>query len=205
MTKQATAPEIWLARHAKPAAHGICYGQSDVAVSLSAADAASELRERFAAVHPAAPSELWTSPWSRCRDVADELGRIWGVPARVDPRLAELAFGAWEGRSFAELEPDEGFQFWMRNYETAAPPGGETVAHLMGRVAAWLNERAAGDSAGRVLAITHAGVARSARAIARGVSYSTVVSEPVLHLVPELLANSSRLTPHVDDPRAPRR
>lgn len=181
-------PEIWLARHAKPAAHGICYGQSDVAVSLSAAEAASLLRERFAALHPAAPSELWTSPWARCRDVADHLGRLWGVPVQVDARLSELAFGAWEGRTFAELEPDERFQFWMRNYETAAPPGGETVAQLMARVSDWLNERGAGDSTGPVLAITHAGVVRSARATARAVSYTTVVSEAVLHLIPELVA-----------------
>ncbi len=188
MTTHATAPQIWLARHARPVAHGTCYGQSDVAVSLSAADAASELRERFAAVHRGAPSELWTSPWARCHDVADELGRAWGIPARADARLAELSFGAWEGRKFAELEADEGFQFWMRNYETAAPPGGETVAQLRARVGDWLSERETGNCGGPVLAITHAGFVRSARAIARGVSYATVVGEPVLHLVPELLA-----------------
>lgn len=192
MTEHATLPEIWLARHAKPASHGVCYGQSDVAVSLGAADAARELRERFAASHTAAPSELWTSPWARCRDVAQELARMWAMPVRVDARLSELAFGAWEGRTFAELEPEERFQFWMRNYETAAPPGGETVAQLLGRVGDWLNERLAGDGTGLVLAVTHAGVIRSARAIARGVSYTALVSDPVLHLVPERLALAIR-------------
>lgn len=185
--------EIWLARHARPAAHGICYGQSDVAVSLTAVDAAHELVERFAALSVGAPSRLWTSPWARCRNVAEELGRFWDVPVRVDSRLAELAFGAWEGRTFAELELDEHFQFWMRNYQTAAPPGGETLAELMARVGDWLNELGARarENTHPVLAITHAGVIRSARAIARGASYATVVGEPVPHLVPELL------TPHV--------
>lgn len=176
-------PEIWLARHAQPASSGVCYGQSEVPVVLGAAHAARELRERL----PSCPQlELWSSPWARCREVAEELGRLLRTDVNVDARLSELSFGAWEGRSYAELERDGAFQAWMQNYETACPPGGETVAELMDRVRCWSQERLSERGATRLLVLTHAGVIRSLRALARGVTFCAVVAEPVPYLVPEV-------------------
>jgi alpha-ribazole phosphatase len=177
-------PEVWLARHAKPAMSGVCYGQSDVPVVLDAAQAARELRQQLA---PGPDLELWSSPWARCREVAEELGRFLQMNVNVDARLSELSFGAWEGRSYVELERDTAFEVWMQNYETACPPGGETVAELMDRARGWSEERLRERGAARLLVLTHAGVIRSLRAIARDVPYRSVVAEPVPYLVPEIL------------------
>jgi alpha-ribazole phosphatase len=94
----------------------------------------------------------------------------------------------WEGRSFAEIERTDAtrFQRWMQAYELEAPPGGESAAQLRARVAQWLDERRATPAT--VLAVTHAGVIRMARAIAGGLAYSAVAGQPVPHLSPEPLA-----------------
>lgn len=175
-------PEIWLARHAKPALSGVCYGQSDVPVVLGAAQAARSLCEQLVSYQEL---ELWSSPWARCREVAEELGRLLQTNVHVDARLSELSFGAWEGRRYAELERDEAFQAWMQRYDTACPPGGETVAQLLARVRSWSEERLREPGASNVLVLTHAGVIRSLRALARGVTFTAVVAEPVPYLKPE--------------------
>jgi len=179
-----TPRRIWLVRHAPSAVHGVCYGQHDIPVTLAPHVAAAQVAEAWQGAEP----ELWSSPWARCRLVAEELARVWQVPLQLEPRLSELSFGAWEGQSFAALERHDTarFQHWMQNYETVATPGGETVLELRARVASWLEERLAAAGTMPILAFTHAGVIRTARAIARNVAYSTVVSEAVPHLRLEL-------------------
>jgi len=89
------------------------------------------------------------------------------IPRRCS---AFRAFGLWEGREFAEIERTDAvrFQLWMRAYEVEAPPGGQTAAQLRARVTDWLEERQ--KTAATILAVTHAGVTRMARAVAAGKS-----------------------------------
>ena len=173
---------VWLVRHAQTLLRGVCYGQCDVPVELEPAQAARLIAVQWAQKGLASPPEIWTSPWVRAQSVAVELARVWLVPCHVDARLSELCFGVWEGREYAEIERTDGerFRHWMQNYEHEAPPGGETVAELRTRVAAWLDERTA--DASTVLAVTHAGVVRSARAVVGERPYSAVVGEEVPHL-----------------------
>jgi broad specificity phosphatase PhoE len=158
-----------------------------VPVALDAERAADLVCERWASLGLAQVPELWSSPWARSHDVAEALARRWSTRHHVDARLSELSFGAWEGRRFEDLEREDGARFarWMRAFEVEAPPGGETVRDLETRIATWVEERR--RSPGTVLAVTHAGVIRIARALARGTTYSEVVAERVAHLTPERL------------------
>jgi alpha-ribazole phosphatase len=176
---------IWLVRHAPAAVRGICYGQSEVAVTLSADAAAQRVIEATEGVSWDSFTEVWSSPWSRTFPVAKLVAAWWAVNVRVDARLSELAFGAWEGRSYQEIEAEDpsGFDAWMQDYETRAPPGGETGALLRRRVSAWLLERQRDDRT--ILAVTHAGVIRMARSITVGLPYAEVAVEEIPHLVPE--------------------
>jgi alpha-ribazole phosphatase len=167
---------LHVARHAAVAVRGLCYGQSDVPTSLDA-DAAAAVLLRQVRTLDVRPARIWCSPWQRARGPAQQLAAKLGVPLAIDARLSELAFGAWEGRPYAELEREPTFEAWMASWETAAPPGGERLDELLARVHAWRREvRAAGEVA---LAVTHAGVIRALRAGARRVPYATVVAEPV--------------------------
>jgi broad specificity phosphatase PhoE len=112
---------------------------------------------RLGAALPARPEAL-SSPALRCRQTADAAGLA--APA-IEPELRECDFGAWAGRSLAEVhaaEPDAA-RAWMLDPD-ACPHGGESLRVVAARVGDWLDRQAAGD--GCAVAITHGGVVKAA-------------------------------------------
>lgn len=101
---------------------------------------------------------ILTSPARRCADFARELGGRLDLPVLDLPGLRERHFGAWEGRSAAELPPDALNAFWT-DPAGFTPPEAEPFADFRHRVAAVWNE-VRGTEARRVLVITHGGVVR---------------------------------------------
>ena len=99
----------------------------------------------------------WSGPALRARQTAEALG----VRATVATGLDECDFGAWRGRTLAELDDEDpvAVAAWIED-PAAAPHGGESLLELLDRVGGWLEARA-GDG-GRVVAVTHAGVIRAA-------------------------------------------
>jgi len=171
---------LWCVRHAPVLAAGICYGQHDVPTQIDAPEAAAIVARAldgvpFATVH--------ASPWARARLVGEALAALAKVPLVIDARLSELSMGEWEGRAFAEIEARDADRFaqWMRGWKTEAPPGGETIAALLARVGAWLDERDGGTH----VIVAHAGVVRAIRARVRGIAYEAAMAERVDHLAPE--------------------
>lgn len=178
---------LWLVRHAPVQATGVCYGQTDMATTMDASTAADVVANAFRALCTSPPAVVFASPWRRTREVAERLAARWDVPLGIDARLSELCFGEWEGRAYAELERTDAQRFhrWMQDYEHTPPPGGESADALVARVRSWLDEvRALGTV---VLAVTHAGPIRAARALVSGDPYSAQALSSVLHLAPERL------------------
>jgi broad specificity phosphatase PhoE len=115
------------------------------------------------------PSELiryrWlSSPLKRCRATARGLG----LEAAIEPRLIEMGWGEWEGRTLADLRAQLGEA--MAREEAKGldfhPPGGESPRDVQERVKPLLAEIAA--SRNDTAAITHKGVIRSVLALATG-------------------------------------
>jgi broad specificity phosphatase PhoE len=103
------------------------------------------------------------SPLSRARTTMELVrGELALDPAgyRTDARLAELSFGRWEGRTFAELKGREADTRALATREHDkwgfAPPGGESYADLLVRVSAWHAE-VTQDT----IVASHGGVART--------------------------------------------
>ncbi|MGC9539036.1 histidine phosphatase family protein [Streptomyces sp. UG1] len=99
-----------------------------------------------------------TAPSQRCRLTATALG--WdAVPE--EPALRELDMGRWRGRGLDEVAADapDALGAWLTDPQ-AAPHGGESVAELCRRVAAWADGLDA--DAGRVQAVVDQAVARAA-------------------------------------------
>ncbi|HXT05776.1 MAG TPA: histidine phosphatase family protein [Roseiarcus sp.] len=103
------------------------------------------------------------SPAARARETALGLG----LSANVVPALADCDYGRWRGQPLGEIEQREpaGVAAWLEVPE-AAPHGGESLAALIARVGAWLDDEA--GVRGVTLAITHAAVVRAAIVAAIG-------------------------------------
>jgi broad specificity phosphatase PhoE len=120
-----------LLRHADTAwsVEGRIQGHSDVPLSVSGRE---QLRGR---VLPPDCSgmKVVTSPLARCVETAVLLG---APDAEREPRIAEMHWGAWEGRLLAELRQELGEA--MRQNEARGldfrPEGGESPRELLFRV-----------------------------------------------------------------------
>jgi len=149
-----------LVRHTTPAgADGICYGRLDLALADSFETEAAAVR----AALPPGPWRLISSPATRCRLLAERLGQ----PVSIDPRLAEMDFGAWEGMRWDDI-PRGILDPWCADFVTARPPGGETFTELAARASAFAAEIAARPDAAQTVAVTHSGVIRALITAARG-------------------------------------
>ena len=58
-----------------------------------------------------APAVVWVSPLSRARRTAELL--FPGAEQRVEPDLVEMDFGAFEGRSYRDMEDDPAYRAWV--------------------------------------------------------------------------------------------
>lgn len=162
---------LYLIRHTRVGcAPGLCYGQRDVPLADSFAAEAQAVRETLARQFPGGPPPVWSSPSQRCRALADALGS----PYRIDARLMELNFGAWEGRTWAELDSPEA-RHWGDHWQSAAPPGGESLPQLLARLREFLAEIETGDA----LLITHAGPIRALHHLLLGEPLETAFRRPV--------------------------
>ena len=99
----------------------------------------------------------FVSPAARARETAVALG----LKATVAPALADCDYGRWRGEPLGEIEQREpqGVAAWLED-PRAAPHGGESLAALIARVGAWLDEAAGAH--GVTVAITHGAVVRAA-------------------------------------------
>lgn len=105
------------------------------------------------------------SPLQRCVQTCQCLG----LPgAELEPRIVEMDWGAWEGRTLSELRAQAADA--MRENEARGldfrPQGGESPREVLGRVGGWLAELA--QRGQPVVAVTHRGVIRVVLAEAFG-------------------------------------
>jgi broad specificity phosphatase PhoE len=104
------------------------------------------------------PTVFLRSPLGRTVETSLIVGSELGLEAgkwRDDPRLAELAYGAWEGKSWKEIEVDRpnALADWRADPHGFVPPGGESHVDLRRRSAAVLADIT--QSATRTVVIGH--------------------------------------------------
>ena len=149
-----------LVRHTRPAIEaGICYGRMDLDLAPTWPLDFEECLARI----PAA-ARIFSSPSSRCRRLAEALGRRDRVDVGVDMRLAEIDFGRWEGRYWDDIPRDD-IDRWAADTVGYAPGGGESLRMLWERVLAWRGEMLqgfrGGRSAGDTVIVSHHGPLRA--------------------------------------------
>jgi probable phosphoglycerate mutase len=155
---------VGLVRHAPTAwtAEGRIQGRADPPLSPEGRARAAQWRLPADLARLAAEGRLgWAaSPLRRAVETAALLG---GTAPRLDPRLAERDFGVWTGRLLAEAAeagPEAGW--------AARPPAGESLAEVLARARAWLDDLGTAEGPETWVAVTHGGVIRALVAAATG-------------------------------------
>jgi probable phosphoglycerate mutase len=97
-----------------------------------------------------------TSPLLRTVQTAQEVAATTGAPMVTDDGFRETDFGAWEGRTFAEVRerwPAE-LTAWLADPKLS-PPGGENFAEVSERVTGALHRVLAGREGQKILIVSH--------------------------------------------------
>ena len=106
-----------------------------------------------------------SSPLLRARQTAEALG---AAGLEIEPRLSEMDWGEWEGRSLPSLREELGEAMHENearglDFET---PAGDSPRRVQTRLRAWLVSIAGADRP--VVAVSHKGVGRALLALAIG-------------------------------------
>ena len=173
---------VGLLRHGETTGEGFCGAGSDVPLTArgQAAMEGELARRRPPGLASGEPAwdRIVTSPLQRCQGPASAWAERWDVPLVVEPRLKELHFGAWEGRSAAalmETDADALGRFWQ-DPEGCPPPQGEALGAFRERVLAGWRESVATPGTARTLVVTHGGVIRVLRAHFEGIPLAELLS-----------------------------
>lgn len=167
----------WWIRHAPVTSHtGRIYGQQDVAANF---DGTEITIEALARVLPKEPVMV-TSDLRRAKDTAERIataGVKWSHN-ESEPAFREQHFGELQGLStnaFADLYDSTRLSGWFAP-AFVRPPGGESFADVIGRVAPAVIRRTAENSGHDVVAIAHGGSIRAAICFALGLDPGTALS-----------------------------
>ena len=107
----------------------------DISINADGRRQAEALGHRLSHV---AFDRVITSPLFRARETAELVAR--GLPAQADPRLREMDYGAWEGRTYEAIEATDRAlrREWEAAPDTTRCPGGESGEDVAVRVRAFL-------------------------------------------------------------------
>lgn len=159
--------------------HGPTHARTMIGWTDRPADLSDRPRiERLRRFLPAR-ARLVSSDLSRAVATADVLAAEGHDRLPHDPDLREIHFGAWEDRSYAEIEeadPELCARYWAEP-GPVAPPGGESWDALAARVSAAADRLAGLD--GPVIVVAHFGAILSQIGRARGVAPPALFSQRV--------------------------
>jgi probable phosphoglycerate mutase len=148
-------------------ANGALQGRVDTHLTARGRVQAAQLA---AALVPAAPVRVVSSPLVRATQTAAVIADACGLDVTVDARLVEIDYGSWDTLSFADVRAVAD-PAW-RSDPAFMPPGGESLDHVVARVGAFcvaLASSEGGDEA-VTIAVSHVSPIKAAVTSALGVS-----------------------------------
>lgn len=149
--------KVYLLRHGRTAYTDQHRYQGQRDIPLSA--------EGEAEVCPAdfSPETVWVSPLSRARRTAELM--FPGVEQQVEQDLREMDFGAFEGRSYVDMEDDADYRAWVEGGCWGRCPGGEDRRGFCWRICGAVGklvDRALTEGKEELVIVAHGGVLMAA-------------------------------------------
>jgi broad specificity phosphatase PhoE len=111
---------------------------------------------------------LESSPRRRARHTAGIIAAPRDLPVIVVPRMDEVDYGSWSGRSFATLAMDPHWRRWNAYRGVTRTPAGECIRDIQERALAHFRELEVRHGDQPVVIVTHAEVIRSLVLLAMG-------------------------------------
>ena len=108
------------------------------------------------------PEAVYTSPLSRCRETAAAIAGPFQLEPQSVEGFCDIDYGEWQGLTREEAAarwPDE-TELWFHVPHLAAIPGGETLAALLSRATAALQDIVRRHPDGTVVLVGHDSVNR---------------------------------------------
>ena len=163
-------PAFFLVRHGETEwnASGRYQGAKDSPLTEKGREQARRIGRKLASVcKTASPLLAYVSPLGRARETASLIAESVSLDIRLEPRIAEISAGAWDGLSMYEIDveypgalskggPDDWYFLG---------PGGETFEDAFARVSEWLSAAASPS-----LVVTHGLASRIIRGAFCGLS-----------------------------------
>lgn len=129
--------KIYLIRHGRTALNrrGVYIGWKDVGLD----DRGSRQAKQVAKALNCGTDKsklIYSSDLKRARETAQKVSEVCEIPLRTTPKLRELSFGRWEGKTYDQiLEEDPTFYEGLQKDPVSFnPPEGETPKELKKRV-----------------------------------------------------------------------
>ena len=137
---------LYLIRHARPAVEGVLLGRTDPPLAPGAREQAARELGKIAV------ERVYSSPLRRALETADCLCCPSGVTVLED--LAEISMGAWDGKSWSDVERDNPALARRKSEDWfgVTPPGGEAWDLFARRVAAALEAVRGGPAPAAIVA-----------------------------------------------------
>jgi broad specificity phosphatase PhoE len=153
---------LYLVRHGETveSGDGRCIGRTDRPLSAAGRESAERLAPMFAGLSLAA---VYSSPLDRAVATARPVAAASGLTPICLESLAEIDFGVFEGRTFAEIAASdvELYERWMAVPTTVRFPGGESYADLKTRALTAARDIVCRHRGASVLAVSHGGPIRA--------------------------------------------
>jgi probable phosphoglycerate mutase len=119
---------------------------------------AARLAERLGAV---SISALYASPRERALETAAPLTARLQLKTQVLEGFDEIDFGAWSGKTFADLAREPGWDVWVDRRSEARPPGGESISEAQRRAAGAIDRLLREHDGQTVVVVSHGDVIKS--------------------------------------------
>lgn len=104
---------------------------------------------------------IYASDLSRAHSTAQAIAQAMGRTVTVHAGLRERHFGAFQGRTYAQIEtelPEHAWHWRKRTPDWAPPGGGESLTVLRDRVIQTIDELAAAHAGQHIVMVAHGGV-----------------------------------------------
>ena len=134
-------------------------GHIDIPLNVKGQWQAAELAKALAAQDKL--HAVYSSDLKRAHQTATAVAALQGLEVVSHPGLRERGFGAFEGKTFAEIEialPEDSLLWRKRDPHWTPPHGGESLIVMEQRVRQTLNELASQHTGQHIALFAHGGV-----------------------------------------------